>query len=118
MKTTTEFLTQNLFEGLEYETKAEDSYVFQAGEFLKVIQRCSQNGVGIYRLLLWKDGEVSSILSHEDFHKKATDVRWAKSAVLKHGNTDESFLFSAQYKISEKLLNKPGLFTPKHEEEE
>lgn len=111
------FLTQILFKDLNYEVKAESIYVFQAMSFKELIQRCASNGVGAYRLLVWKDDEVLKITSHDDFNKKATDVRWLKTAFYKYFYEDKSYNYSTEFKISDKLLDRKEIFVPKEEEE-
>ena len=77
-----------------------------------------KNGVGIYRILVWKNDEVEEILTHEQFLKKATDLRWAKSAYFKFSREDATYEFSGEFKVSEKLLERAALFVPKVKEKD
>ncbi len=113
-----QFLTQILFKDLNYTLKGDGIYVFEALEFKQLIVRCRDNGVGAYKMLVWKDDEVLKITSHDQFNKKATDVRWLKSAFYENFYEDKTCNYSAEFKISEKLLERKEMFVPKIEEEE
>ncbi|MGJ8684557.1 MAG: hypothetical protein ACSHWW_08035 [Nonlabens sp.] len=113
-----QFLTEILFSNLEYEDKGDGIYVFEALVFKELIERCRTNGVGAYRMLVWKDNEVMTIALHDDFNKKATDVRWLKTAFFKYFYEDKSCKYSTEFKISEKLLERKEMFVPKVKDEE
>ncbi|MBF4985153.1 hypothetical protein FNJ87_12710 [Nonlabens mediterrranea] len=113
-----QFLTQTLFTDLQYEVKGESLYVFNADQFKELIKRCASNGVGAYRLLVWKDSEVVKIASHDEYNKKATDVRWLKTAYYKFFYEDKTYHFSTEFKISDKLLERTEIFVPKVTDEE
>lgn len=113
-----QFLTQILFSNLKYEEKGDSIYVFKALDFKELIERCRTNGVGAYKMLVWKDNEVLKITTHDDFNKKATDVRWLKTAFFKYFYEDKSFDYSAEFKVSEKLLERKEMFVPKVKDEE
>ena len=113
-----QFLTEILFADLDYEVKGEGIYVFKALDFKELIVRCGNNGVGAYKMLVWKDDEVLRITTHDDFNKKATDVRWLKTAFYKFFYEDKTCNFSAEFKISEKLLERKEMFVPKVKDEE
>lgn len=108
-----QFLTDILFSDLKYEVKGDGIYVFAALDFKDLIERCRTNGVGAYKMLVWKDDEVLKITTHDDFNKKATDVRWLKTAFFKYFYEDKTCNFSAEFKVSEKLLERKVMFTPK-----
>lgn len=113
-----QFLTQILFKDLNYNDKGDGIYVFEALDFKELIIRCRDNGVGAYRMLIWKDNEVMTITTHDDFNKKATDARWLKTAFYKYFYEDKLCCYSVQFKISDKLLDRKEIFIPKEEEEE
>lgn len=112
-----QFLTQVLFNNLTYDDKGNGIYVFQALEFKELIVRCRDNGIGAYRMLVWKDNEVMTITTHDDFNKKATDARWLKTAFYKYFYEDKSSKYSIEFKLSDKLLDRMEMFIPKDEEE-
>lgn len=113
-----EFFTQLVFKDLNYTQKEDQVFLFPAEDFKTVIERCAQNGIGIYKILVWKNDEVAHVLSHEKFLKKATDLRWAKTAYFQYAREDASYMFSANFKVSEKLLERASLFVPKIKDEE
>ncbi|GAL75063.1 hypothetical protein JCM19275_1102 [Nonlabens ulvanivorans] len=113
-----QFLTQILFSDLNYEVKKESIYVFNADHFKELIKRCASNGVGAYRLLVWKDNEVVKIATHDEYNKKATDVRWLKTAYYKYFYEDKTYNFSTEFKVSDKLLERTEMFVPKVKDEE
>lgn len=117
-----QFLTDILFKDLNYKTTEDGVMVFSSTAFKEVLERGIKNGVGIYKVLVWKDEEVEKVLSHEQFLKKATDLRWAKTAYFKFARENDGYEFSAEFKVSEKLLQRAALFVPKvkkkHFEEE
>jgi hypothetical protein len=108
-----QFLTAILFKDLDYKVTEEGVQVFSSDAFREVIERSMKNGVGIYRVLVWKNDEVEEILTHEQFLKKATDLRWAKTAYFKFSREDATYEFSGEFKVSEKLLERAALFVPK-----
>ena len=113
-----QFLTEVLFKDMDYTVKGEGIFIFEALEFKQLIVRCGDNGVGAFKILVWKDGEVIKIATHDQFNKKATDVRWLKSAFYESFYEDKSSQFSAEFKISEKLLERKEMFVPKVVDEE
>jgi hypothetical protein len=117
-----QFLTDILFKDLKFRVTEEGVQKFSGDAFKEVIERGIKNGVGIYKVLVWKKNEVEHILTHEQFLKKATDLRWAKTAFFKHARLDEDYEFSGEFKVSEKLLQRAALYVPKvkkkHDEEE
>jgi len=112
-----QFLTQTLFKDFKYDEKGDGVYVFEALDFKELIIRCKDNGVGAYRMLVWKDNEVLKIVAHDEFNKKATDVRWLKTAFYKYFYEDKSCSYSVEFKISDKLLERKEIFVPVDEEE-
>ena len=114
--TTEEFFVNLVFKDLDYTRKEDDVFLFKGDAFKEMIERCAQNGIGIYKILVWNKEEVEHILSHEQFLKKATDLRWAKTAFFKHIRENADYQFSANFKISEKLLERAALFVPKVKE--
>jgi hypothetical protein len=108
-----QFLTNILFKDLDYKTTEDGVMVFSPTAFKEVLERGIKNGVGIYKVLVWKDQKVEKVLSHEQFFKKATDLRWAKTAYFKFARENEQYEFSAEFKVSEKLLQRAALFVPK-----
>lgn len=117
-----QFLTDILFNDLKFRVTEEGKHIFSAEAFKEVIERGIKNGVGLYKVLVWKNEEVEHILTHEQFLKKATDLRWAKTAYFKYARLDADYEFSGEFKVSEKLLQRAALFVPKvkkkHDEEE
>jgi len=108
-----QFLTDILFKDLDYKVTEDGVHVFPSESFREVIERGMKNGVGMYKVLVWKKDEVEQILTHDQFLKKATDLRWAKTAYFKYAREDANYQFSGEFKVSEKLLQRAALFVPK-----
>ncbi|PPK95063.1 MULTISPECIES: hypothetical protein [Nonlabens] len=108
-----QFLTDILFKDLDYKVTEDGVHVFPSESFREVIERSMKNGVGMYKVLVWKNDEVEQVLTHDQFLKKATDLRWAKTAYFKYAREDANYHFSGEFKVSEKLLQRAALFVPK-----
>ncbi len=105
----TEFLEKNIFidlknlnDGLNKET----IQYFSESDFEIVLQRVEHFGIGVYSVGSWLNGEVSEVVGHEDFKKKATDPKWYKKAFLTFKSRQPGLSYSATYKVSNKLLVK------------
>jgi hypothetical protein len=102
-----EFLEKNIFidlknlnEGLDNETNP----YFSETDFEIVLERLEYFGIGVYKLDSWLNGESFSAATHEDFNKKATDPQWYTKAFKTFKTRQSGLIYSASYKVSNKLL--------------
>lgn len=103
----TEFLEKNVFTDLKNVNdgyKEETIRYFSESDFETVLQRAEQFGIGIYEIEPWLDGKFYAVATNEEFRKKATDPRWYKKAFLTFKTRQPGLLYSATYKVSNKLL--------------
>ncbi len=105
----TEFLEKNVFTDLKNLNEGDDKEIvqyFSETDFEVVLQRVEHFGIGVYGIESWLNGEVSAVATHEEFKKKATDPKWYKKAFLTSKSRESGLLYSATYKVSNKLLAK------------
>lgn len=105
----TEFLEKNIFtdlKNLNEGTDKETVHYFSESDFEIVLQRVEHFGIGVYSVQSWLNGNANEVASHEDFKKKATDPKWYKKAFLTFKSRQPGLLYSATYKVSNKLLAK------------
>jgi len=102
-----EFLEQHIFIDLKNMNDGFDKntiHYFSETDFQIVLQRVEHFGIGVYGIEPWLNGKVFDVASHEDFRKKATDPRWYKKAFLTFKSRQDGLVYSATYKVSNKLL--------------
>ena len=102
-----EYLEQHIFTDLNNLNDGFDdaaNLYFSEEEFERVLERCEYSGISIYKISTWQDGKVYKVSTHEEFNKKATDPRWYKKAFLTLRMSQKGLLYSASYKVSNKLL--------------
>ena len=93
---------KNLNEGSDKETE----YQFSEADFEIILQRVEHNGIGVYNINSWLNGEAFEVAEHEDFKKKATDPKWYTKAFLTLKSRQPGLTYAATYKVSNKLLAK------------
>lgn len=107
--TQTEYLEQNIFNDLTNLNDGfdkEDKQHFSPAQFEKILARVEKEGLGIYNLECWKDGKLVDTANHESFKKKATNPAWYSKAFMTFNMRHEESTFTAEYKVSKKLLDK------------
>jgi len=108
----TEFLEQYIFAGL---TNLNDGFTtetihyFSESDFEKVLERSAKFGVGIYSIEPWFEGKLYGVKGNEDYNKKATDPKWYTKAFMDFKREKADLLYSATFRVSEKLRNKKNL---------
>jgi len=101
------FLEQHIFTGLK---NVNDGFgkdgiqFFSETDFEIVLQRAEHFGLSIYSIEPWIKNEVLEASSHEDHKKKATDPKWYKKEFLTLKTSQTGLFYSAEYKVSKKLL--------------
>ena len=104
-----EFLTQNIFEGLKNKNDGfddESNLYYSESDFEVILQRIEHFGIGIYVIKTVLDTKDFESANHEDVKKKATDPKWYNKAFLTFSKRQEGLLYSATYKVSKKLLER------------
>jgi len=105
----TEFLEKNVFidlKNLNDGSNKETVHYFSESDFEIFLQRVEHFGIGVYSIESLLNGKAFGVAAHEDFKKKATDPKWYKKAFLTFKSRQPGLLYSATYKVSNKLLVK------------
>tara|TARA_R110000868_G_scaffold145181_2_gene365136 strand:+ start:36927 stop:37253 length:327 start_codon:yes stop_codon:yes gene_type:complete len=102
-----EFLEKNVFadlKNLNENFEENPIHYFSESDFDAVLQKVEYFGIGIYTIEAFLDGKSYGVSDHEAHHKKATDSKWYKKAFLNFKHGESGMLYSATYKVSNKLL--------------
>lgn len=102
-----EFLEKNIFNNLENLNDGfadKQLYFFSESDFESLLERAEYFGLSIYAIEAWKDKEFFGAAHHEDMNKKATDPAWYNKALKTFRMTEPGMLYTANYKVSAKLL--------------
>lgn len=103
----TEFLNNNVFTDLKKLNVGpdhEDLDFFSEADFEIILQRVEHFGIGIYTVETLLKGESFEVAKHDEHKKKATDPKWYKKAFLTFRKRQPELVYSATYKVSNKLL--------------
>ena len=95
---------QEFLKNLNENFEENSIHYFSASDFEIVLQKVEYFGIGIYTIEGILDGASYGVSDHEAHHKKATDPKWYKKAFLNFKNGKSGLLYSATYKVSNKLL--------------
>ncbi len=101
------YLDKHIFVGLKNLNTGFDSptiIYFSETDFQIVLERVKQNGLGIYGIEPWKNGEFFDVTVCEDFGKDPNDSNWYLQAFQDFKDTGESLQYAATYSIPDKLL--------------
>ncbi len=104
-----EFLENKVFTGLKNLNEGDDNetvHLFSEADFEVVLERVEHYGIGVYKIEAWQNNELRETFAHDDFKKKATDPKWYKKAFLTLKLGQPGLSYSANYKVSAKLLAK------------
>ncbi len=104
-----EFLAKNVFKGLKSESievNNEEAMYFSEVDFEIILQKVEHFGIGIYTIETRLGKEVFETQNHEKNKKKATDAKWYNKAFMTLRKRQEGLLYSASYKVSQKLLDR------------
>lgn len=105
----TEFLEKNIFLNLKNSNDGfdtEETLYFSESDFEIVLQRIEKLGIGIFEIKPFIDGTFLEAKGHEPYRKKATDSGWYKKAFAQFKKQQADLLYSATYKVSDKLLSR------------
>jgi len=104
-----EFLTQNIFDGVKNMNDGfddEEKLYFSASDFEIILQKIEHFGIGIYTIETRLEKEAFEKENHEQYRKKSTDPKWYNKAFSKLKRNQEGLLYSANYRVSKKLLER------------
>ncbi|WP_245574818.1 hypothetical protein [Aequorivita capsosiphonis] len=105
----TEYLEKYIFtdfKNINEGTDADDVQQFSEADFESLLELVEHNGIGVYNISTWLNGEAFEVAEHDDFKKKATDPKWYKKAFLTLKSRQAGLTYAATYKVSSKLLAK------------
>ena len=105
----TEFFEKNIFLNLKNHNDGFDSDsipYFSESDFEIVLERIEKFGIGIYEIKPRLEGDFLDVKVNEDYRKKATDPKWYKRAFSDFKKQQPNLIYSARYKVSDRLLNR------------
>jgi len=101
------FLNKNVFNDLSnHNTGLDDAtaHYFTETDFATVLERVAHYGIGVYHIETFLDGKPFETMTHEASNKKITDSKWYKRAYLTLKSKQAGLVYTATYKVSNKLL--------------
>ena len=102
-----EYLKANVFKGLKNLNDGFDSesiYYFSESDFETVLDRVEKNGIAIFGIEPWLNGEFYDVLSFEDYKTAANDPLWYRNAFTEFKNREKNLIYSASYQVPKKLF--------------
>ena len=102
-----EYLKTNVFNGLENLNNGFDSesiYYFSESDFEIVLDRVEVNGIAIFGIEPWINGDFYDVLSFEDYKTRANDPKWYRKAFAEFKNRGKNLMYSASYQVPKKLF--------------
>jgi hypothetical protein len=102
-----QYLEKNIFVGLKNLNTGFDSpaiYYFSEIDFQIVLERVQYNGLGIYGIEPWQDGEFFDVANYEVSGKNYMDPEWYFNAFQNFKSTGEKLQYAATYYVPTKLL--------------
>ena len=81
---------------------------FSREEFGVVLDRCERNGIGIYGIEPWREGDFYDVWTCEDFRCDPADPRWYRMAFDDFATRGVELHYAASYYVPARLLNLPG----------
>ena len=80
---------------------------FTAEDFLIVLKRVEERGLGIYGIEPWDlDNHYYDTKTYEEFARQPDDSDWYQAAFIEFNKTDLKLQYSASYFVPEELLKK------------
>ena len=102
-----EYLKTNVFNGLENLNDGFDSeliYYFSEYDFGIVLDRVEENGIAIFGIEPWLNGDFYDVLNYEDYNTRANDPKWYRKAFAEFKNRGKNLMYSASYRVPKKLF--------------
>ncbi|AZQ44273.1 hypothetical protein [Nonlabens ponticola] len=102
------FLVEKVFFDLENHNEGldQDKNYFSESDFATILIRAEHYGIAIYKIEAYKDKMLVRTDNHEAYRKKATMPQWYKTAFGKFKRTHKNMLYRAEFKVSQKLLDR------------
>ena len=101
------FLKSKIFFGLKNLNDGFDSesiHYFSESDFDIVLSRVEKNGIGIYGIEPWLNGEFYSVKVHEQLNAEPNDPNWYREAFSEFKKIEKSLQYSATYKVPNELI--------------
>ena len=105
-----EYLSKHIFCGLtDLNTGFDVSTIkyFSKEEFETVLDRCERDGIGIYGIEPWQDGDFYDVWTCEDFSCDPADPRWYRMAFDDFATRGVTLQYAASYYVPAGLLDLP-----------
>ena len=105
-----EYLEEHIFCGLTDLNNGFDADIikyFSKEDFEKVLDRCEADGIGIYGIEPWRDGEYYDVWTCEEFRSEPTDPQWYRMAFEDFATRGVELQYAASYYVPARLLNLP-----------
>ena len=102
-----EFLKSKIFFGLKNLNDGFDSEsinYFSESDFEIVLNRVEKNGIGIYGVEPWLNGDFYSVRVHEELNAEPNDPNWYREAFSEFKKSGENLQYSATYEIPNELI--------------
>ena len=102
-----EFLKSKIFFGLKNLNDRFDSesiHYFSESDFQVMLDRVEKNGIGIYGIEPWLNGDFYDVLSYEDYKTVANNPKWYNKAFSEFKRRRKNLMYSASYQVPKKLL--------------
>lgn len=101
------FLKSKIFIGLKNLNDGFDSdsiYYFSESDFEIVMNRVEENGIGIYGIEPWLNGDFYSVRVHEQLNAEPNDSNWYREVFSEFKKSGKNLQYSATYNVPNKLL--------------
>ena len=103
-----EYLKSNVFNGLENLNDgfdSEDIFYFSESDFELVLDRVEKNGIGIFGIEPWLDGDFYGVMVVEDFNTTANNPKWYRKAFAEFKKSGKNLVYAASYEVPKKMLS-------------
>jgi len=102
-----EFLKSKIFYGLKNLNNGFDSEsinYFSESDFEIVLNRVEKNGIGIYGIEPWLNGDFYSVRVAEQLNAEPNDPNWYREAFSEFKKSGKNLQYSATYEIPNELI--------------
>ncbi len=102
-----QYLKLNVFKGLENLNDGFDSesiYYFSESDFEIVLNRVEENGIAIFGIEPWLNGDFYGVRVHEQLNAEPNDPKWYREAFAEFKNRGKNLMYSASYQVPKKLF--------------
>ncbi|MGS2727948.1 hypothetical protein ACU8DI_15185 [Psychroserpens sp. BH13MA-6] len=102
-----EYLKKNVFYGLKNLNNGFDSesiYYFSESDFEIVLDRVEENGIAVFGIEPWLNGDFYDVLNFEDYNTRANDPKWYRKAFAEFKKSGKNLMYSASYQVPKKLF--------------